>query len=176
MLLSEFFHFTNQGHLEVLVHDFSLVLLLLFNHVAHSVCLVIVLHTKEDLLLLAHLDKILAIALFQQECLGDFLLMQYKLLLLFDFKLLNELKGRSLVVAHVLVPSVRELFELELLSTFDIHELLLLRQSHVLLLALLLGPRKLLKPQLHHLGSSVVAGSFCIDSKLVHDSIIQTMA
>ena len=102
--------------------------------------------------------------------------MEDQLLLLLDLELLDQLEGSRLVVAHVLVPSVRELFELELLSTFDIHELLLLRQSHVLLLALLLGPRKLLKPQLHHLGSSVVAGSFCIDSKLVHDSIIQTMA
>ena len=90
--------------------------------------------------------------------------MQDQFLLLLHLQLLNQLKGRRLIVSHILVPSLRKFLELEFLGTFDIHKFLFLRETHVLFLALLLGARKLLKPQLHHFGPSVVPRCFCIDT------------
>ena len=43
VLLSELLHFSDEGHLKILVHDFSLKLFLLFDHISHSICFVIVL-------------------------------------------------------------------------------------------------------------------------------------
>jgi len=89
---------------------------------------------------------------------------KHELLLLLDFKLLDEFKGSSLVIAHVLIPCLRELLKLEFLSTLDIDEFFFLSQTHVLLLTLLLGTGKLFESKLHHLGTSVVTVSLGIDS------------
>ena len=171
MLLSELLHLPDQGHLQILVHDFCFILLLLFDHVSHGVRFIVVFDREENLFLLAHFNQILTVALLEQESLCDLLLVQHELLLLLDLELLDELESRRLVVAHVLVPRVRELFKLQLLSALNVHELLLLRQSHVLFLALLLSPRELFKPQFHHFGACVVAGGLGIDTKLVHDPV-----
>jgi hypothetical protein len=63
MLLPQFFHLTDDSHLKIFIHDISLISLLLLDHGAHSICLVIVLNAEENLLLLTHFDKILAITL-----------------------------------------------------------------------------------------------------------------
>ena len=97
--------------------------------------------------------------------------MEDQLLLLLDLELLDQLEGSRLVVAHVLVPRLRELLELQLLGRLNIHKLLLLGQPHILFLALLLSPAELLEAQLHHLGSRVVTASLCVDAQLIHDSM-----
>ena len=140
VLLSELLHLSDQGHLQILVHDFSFILLLFFDHVAHRVRFIVVLDREEYLFLLAHLDQILAITLLEKESLGDPFFMEYKFLLLLDLELLDELKSCRLVVSHVLVPRLRKLLKLQLLGTLNVHELFFLSQSHVLFLALLFGP------------------------------------
>ena len=89
VLLSQLLHLSNKGHLEILVHDFCLKLFLLFDHIPHRVRFVIVLHREEYFLLLAHLNQILTVALFEQERLRHFLFMQHELLLLLHLELLN---------------------------------------------------------------------------------------
>lgn len=164
VLLSQFLHLSYEGHLEILVHDLCFKLFLLFDHIPHRVRFVIVLHREEYFLLLAHLNQILTVALLEQERFRNFLFMQDQLLLLFHLELLNQLKSRSLIVSHILVPCLRKFLKLELLSTFDIHKFFFLGETHVLFLALLLGARKLLKSQLHHFGPSIVPRCLCIDA------------
>ena len=112
MSLLELLHLANKGLLQILVHNLRLMHLLLFNHIAHSVSTVVVLHGEENLLLLPHLNQTLAIALSHKECFRDLLLMQSKFLLLLNLKLLNQFKSGGLIVTHVLVPGFREFCEL----------------------------------------------------------------
>ena len=58
--------------------------------------------------------------------------------LMFVFHLLDQLEGSCLVVSHILVPSFRELTVLDSLGVFDVDQLPLLGNSHVMLLTLLL--------------------------------------
>ena len=173
VLLSELLHLPDQSHLQILVHNFGFILLLLFDHVSHSVRFIVVLDREENFLLLAHLDQILAVALLEQESLSNLLFMEHKLLLLLDLELLDQFESRRLVVAHVLVPRVRELLKLQFLGALNVHELLFLRQSHVLFLALLFSPGKLFKPHFHHFSACVVTRGLGIDTKLVHDPDIE---
>ncbi len=76
MLLPQFFHFSHQCHLQIFIHYICLIGFLLLYHRTHSIRLIVILHTEEDLFLLAHLNQTLAIALFQQELLGDLFFMQ----------------------------------------------------------------------------------------------------
>ena len=73
--LSELLHLSNQGHLQILVHDFGFILLLFFDHVAHRIRFVVVFDGEEYLFLLAHLNQVLAVALLEKESLRDFFLM-----------------------------------------------------------------------------------------------------
>lgn len=170
VLLPQFLHLSDQCDLQVLLHHLCFVLLTLADHILDSIGLVVVLDREEDLFLLAHLDEVLRIALLNQERLCHLLLIEDQLLLLLHLQLLNQFKSSGLVVSHVLVPRPRKLLELKLLGTFNVHQFLLLGQSHVLLLALLLSPRELFKPQLHHLCLRVVSSGLCIDAQLVHYS------
>ena len=127
-------------------------------------CLVVVFDGEVDLLLLSHLDKVLASALFHDEVFRNLLLMKNELLFLLHLQLLNQLKRCALIVAHVLVPGIAELLELELLCTFDVDKLLLLSQAHVLFLSLLLRSTELLKAHFHKFGLTIVAIGFRIYS------------
>lgn len=71
--------------------------------------------------------------------------MQGQLLLLLHLQLLDQFEGCGLIVAHVLVPSLRELLKLHLLSSFNVDELFFLGKPHVLFLALLFCPREFLE-------------------------------
>ncbi len=170
VLLSEFFHLTHQGHLQIFIHYISLVRLLLLYHRAHRIRFVVILHAEENLFLLAHLNQTFAITLFQQELFGYLLFMKNKLLFLFDLKLLDQFKSRSFIVSHILVPSLRKFLKLQFLGTLNIDQFLFLGKAHILLLSLLFGSRKLFKTELHHLGPCVISPYFSIDSQLVHYS------
>ena len=116
MPLTQLFHLSHQGVLQILVHHIRLEDLLLLDHMAHRISPVVVFHGEEDLLLLAHLNQILAITLLDKERFGNLLFVQDKLLLLLDLELLDKLKRRGLVLAHVAVPGFAELGELQLLG------------------------------------------------------------
>lgn len=161
LLLSQLLHLLEEGQLEVLVLDLCLVHLLLLDHHPHRLCLVVVFDGKVDLLLLSHLDKVLASALFHDEVFRDLLLMKNELLFLLHLQLLDQLKRCALIVAHVLVPGIAELLELELLCAFNVYELLFLSQAHVLLLSLLLRSTELLKAHFHEFGLAIVAVGLC---------------
>ena len=104
--LSELVHFAQKCFSETFLHDLSLIHFLLPDHVFHRVRLVIILHREEDFLLLAHLNQSFAIALLQKEVLGYLLFIEDELLFLLHFELLNQLKCRSFIVSHILVPGV----------------------------------------------------------------------
>jgi len=50
--------------------------------------------------------------LLHDEVLGNLLLMEDELLLLLDLQLLDQLERSALIVAHILIPGIRELLEL----------------------------------------------------------------
>lgn len=85
------------------------------------------------------------------------------------FKFFYQLECRLFVISHVLVPGLLELGELGLLSSLDVHQLFLLRESHVLLLALLLGATELVKFLLHQFGACVVLLAFVANTKSIED-------
>jgi len=170
MLLTQLLHLAHKCLLKILVHHVRFMHLLILDHVSHSVRLIIVFNREEYFLLFAHFDQIFAVALLYEESFGHLLFMKHKLLLLLDLELLNKLKSSGLVLAHVLIPSIGEFGELQLLSALNIDQLLFLSQAHVLFLPLLFSPSKLLEPQLHHLRPSVVTLGLSIDAQLVHNS------
>ena len=104
--LAKLIHFAEKCLPEALLHNLSFIHLLLSDHVLHRVRLVIVLHREEDFLLLAHLNQSFAIALLQEEVLGYLLFIEDELLFLLHFELFNQLKCRSFIVSHILVPGV----------------------------------------------------------------------
>jgi hypothetical protein len=112
LLVSELLHLLENRKLQVTVLDLGLVHLLLLDHHPHRLCLVVVFDGEVDLLLLPHLNKVLTGALFHDEVFGYFLLVQDELLFLLDLKLLDKLKRCALIVAHILVPCIRELLKL----------------------------------------------------------------
>lgn len=170
VLLPKFFHFSHKSHLQIFIHHVRLISFLLLYHRTHCIRLVVILNAEENLFLFAHLNQTLAITLFHQELFGDLFFMKDKFLLLFDLELLDKFKSCSFIVSHILIPSLRKFLKLQFLGTLNIDQFFLLSKAHVLLLTLLFGTRKLLKTELHHLGSSVVSTNFSIDSELVHDS------
>ena len=170
MPLAKLVHLAQKCFPETFLHYLSLIHLLLSDHVFHRVCLVIILHREEDFLLLAHLYQSFAIALLQEEVLGNLLFIEDKLLFLLHFELLNQLKCRSFIVSHILVPGVRKLLKLKFLCTFDINEFFFLSKAHVLFLSLLLSSGKFLESHFHHFGSCIISGSLCIDTELIHNS------
>jgi len=79
---------------------------------AVELSLVVLAHCKMHFFLLALLEHFFAWFELELE-LGDVRFFEaHQFLLLLDFKLLNEAESRRLVVAHVLVPGLRELLEL----------------------------------------------------------------
>ena len=170
MPLAKLVHFAQKCFSETFLHDLSLIHFLLPDHVFHRVGLVIVLDREEDFLLLAHLNQSFAVALLQQEVLGDLLFVEDELLFLLHFELLDQLKCGSFIVSHILVPGVRKLLKLKFLCAFDINEFFFLSQAHVLFLALLLSSGKFLESQFHHLSPCIISAGFRVNSELVHNS------
>ena len=84
-------------------------------------------------------------------------------------QLFNQLKSSPLIVPHILVPCFAELRKLQLLRILNVKQLLLLGESHVLLLALLLGLAEFVELAFHHLGAAVVTSLLGGDAKVVHD-------
>jgi len=88
------------------------------------------------------------------------------------FQLLYRLKGCSLIVCHVLIPSFIEFLELKLLSTFHGSQLLLLCYPHVFGLSSTLHLAQLLKSVPENLGPLVLSVFLATFPEFIRDSIV----
>jgi hypothetical protein len=128
----------------------QLVHLLLVRLHAHELSVIILLNTKENLLLVSQRDEVLLRLVL--HLFPDFLYQRSLLVVLLRAHVLDQLERCSLVARHVFVPGAGELLKLVLLRIFNVKQLFFLGDPHVLLLALLLRLAELLKLRFHLLG------------------------
>lgn len=122
-------------YLKLILRHFVHFLLIGFH--SHELSIIVLFDSKENLLLVPQSHQVFMRLVFHLT--SDFVQQGLLFMVLLLTHVLNQLKSSCFIRGHILVPRLRKFLELHFLSVFDIQELFLLSDAHVLLLALLLS-------------------------------------
>ena len=137
LFLTESSFFLSQFYLELNLHFINFFFLKTLTDKFYLFCIHVIFDSEINLLLFSQLDDLLVPSMIIVEFLSLEFVHVFNFLILFGFELFNEIEGSAFIVTHVFVPGIRKFLVLKTLCIFNINQLSLLCNSHVVMLSLL---------------------------------------